>query len=363
MTDADYRDRQRDMEAFANAGPIHPAPAGHALARQTHGVPERIIGAQPVAVHRDDQRVLQKIAAHAAAAGTDWTYRFPVRKKEGGQDWIEGPSIKLALAVASLVGNNQVEIREIDVGDAWVFYARYTDVETGFSLERSYRQRKGQQTMRTRDADRSLDIVYQIGQSKALRNVICNACGIFCDYAFEQATNSLVEKIGKSLDGWRERTIIGIQNMPCELNRVERMIGKSAKNWTAPDIARVVAMMQSVADGMTTIDDVFPPLDEKTEPRGEAAAGSGVRSEERESTANTDARESAARDEAGDQTRSAAASAEADGTDAILQAYERGKWDKANGHQRRAMPPEYRSEDRGAEAEAWARGFDGRPLE
>lgn len=354
--------RQRDMEAFANAGPVRPAPSGHALVRQTHGVPERIIGAQPVAVYRDDQRILQKIAAHAAAAGSDWTYRFPVRKKEGGQDWIEGPSIKLALAVASLVGNNQVEVRELDVGDAYVFYARYTDLETGFSLERSYRQRKGQQTMRTRDPDRAVDQVYQIGQSKALRNVICNACGIFCDYAFEQATNSLVEKIGKSLDGWRERTIVGIKNMPCELNRVERIIGKAAKNWTAPDIARIVAMMQSVADGMATVDDVFPPLEETSEPRGDAAAGSGVRSEK--PTADTEARESAAQmsDSAEDQDRSAAASTEAADADAIRLAHERGKHAKAAGHQRRA-PPEFRDEARAAEAEAWGRGFDGRPLE
>jgi hypothetical protein len=361
----DFQDtRKRDMEAFANASAVRqqPTPSGHALVRQTHGIPDRIIGAQPVAVHRDDQRILQRIATHAAAAGTDWTYRFPVRTKDGGQDWIEGPSIKLALAVASLVGNNQIEIRELDVGDAWVFYARYTDVETGFSLERSYRQRKGQQTMRTRDADRALDIVYQIGQSKAIRNVIVNACGIFCDYAFEQATNSLVEKIGKSLEGWRTRTIDGIARMPCELTRVERVIGKAAKNWTAPDIARIVAMMQSVADGMATVDDVFPSLEEKSEPRGEAAAGGGERSAQKESTADTDARESAAQTTAGDQEARSAA-AEADRDDLIRQAHERGKAAKAAGHQRKAVPPEYREQARAAEAEAWARGYDGRPLE
>ena len=87
-----------------------------------------------------------------------------MKKKEGGQDWIEGPSIKLANDVARIFGNNVNEIREVDVGDAWVFYARFTDIETGFSYERAYRQRKSQGSMRTRDADRQLDIAYQIGQ-------------------------------------------------------------------------------------------------------------------------------------------------------------------------------------------------------
>jgi hypothetical protein len=42
----------------------------------------------------------------AAAAGSDWFYRFPVKKKDGGQDWIEGPSIKLANDIARIFGNN-----------------------------------------------------------------------------------------------------------------------------------------------------------------------------------------------------------------------------------------------------------------
>ena len=32
------------------------------------------------------------------------------------------------------------------------------------------------------------------------------------------------------------------------------------KDWLAPDIARVLAMMRAVADGMASADDSFPPL-------------------------------------------------------------------------------------------------------
>lgn len=263
----------RDLRDFASAEDRPPTAPGYALVRPTSGISERVIGAQPVAVHRDEQKVLQKLASLAAAAGSDWFYRFPVKKKEGGQDWIEGPSIKLANEVLRVFGNLSLEIRELDVGDAWVFYARCTDIEGGSSMERAFRQRKSQSSMRTKDADRQLDIAYQIGQSKAIRNVITNFLQIYCDYAFEQAQSSLVEKIGKALEAWRERTLQGLAKMPVELPRVERLVGRAAKDWLAPDIARIVAMMRSIADGMASLDDVFPPNTQVASPAADTPAG------------------------------------------------------------------------------------------
>jgi hypothetical protein len=84
---------------------------------------------------------------------------------------------------------------------------------------------------------------------------------VYADFAFEEARNSLVEKIGKDLAGWRARTVEGIARIPVKLARVERVIGRHAKDWLAPQIAQVIAMMKSIADGMASVDDVFPPLD------------------------------------------------------------------------------------------------------
>jgi hypothetical protein len=272
----------RDLSTFANAAgqPNQPAPGGHAIARQTTGIGEtHVLGAQHVAVYRDEQKVLQKLAALAAAAGSDWFYRFPVKKKDGGTDYIEGPSIKLANEVMRVMGNIAVEVRELDVGDSWVIYARATDLEGGSSMERAYRQRKSQSSMRTKDFDRQLDIAFSIGQSKAIRNVICNFLQIYCDYAFDQARHSLIEKIGNDLPAWRERTIQGLARIPVDLKRVERAIGRPSKEWLAPNIAQVVAMMKSIADGMASVEDVFPPLESKPAAddaaKAPAAAGDG----------------------------------------------------------------------------------------
>jgi hypothetical protein len=371
--------RARDLAAFANAAgqPNQPTPGGHALVKPTTGLAERVFGAQPVAVYRDEQKILQKLTALAAAAGSDWFYRFPVKKKEGGQDWIEGASIKLANDVARIFGNDVIEIRELDVGDAWTFYARFTDIETGFSMERAYRQRKSQASMRTRDADRQLDIAYQIGQSKAIRNCICNALQIYCDFAFEQARNSLVEKIGKDLNGWRQRAIEGLARMPVDLARVERVVGRAAKDWLAPNIAQVVAMMKSVADGMASTDEVFPPLEEIQPGPG----GADTKTKEASTTSDS-ARSSSVEEEGGggehepqgadlesnlsaasDQTAPAAATSRAAAADpSVADAYERGKADRAKGHARKAVPPDFRDADKTALAAAWLRGWDGRPL-
>ena len=220
MTDQhDIEERRGALAQFANAaGQLQqPVPSGHALVRPTAGLVDRIIGAQEVAVHRDEGKILAKLTALAAAASDSWFYRFPVKSKGGATEYVEGPSIKLANDVARIFGNDVIEVREIDVGDAWVFYARFSDLETGFSMERAFRQRKSQTSMKT-NADRIADLTYQIGQSKAIRNVITNSLQIYCDHAFEEARNSLVEKIGRDLPGWRKRTIEGLARIPVELN-------------------------------------------------------------------------------------------------------------------------------------------------
>ncbi len=347
----------RDLSSFANAGAQRqqPTPGGHALVRPTTGLAERVIGAQPVAVFRNDQKIMQQLASMAAFAGDDWFYRFPVKKKDGGQDWIEGPSIKLANNVARIFGNNVNEVREIDVGDAWIFYARFTDIETGFSMERAYRQRKSQTSMRTRDADRQLDIAYQIGQSKAIRNCIVNSLQVYADYAFEQALSSLVTKIGSDLQAWRERTVKGIAKVPVDLVRVERTIGRSSRDWLAPHVAQVIAMLKSIADGMASVDDVFPPLPEIGATTGPAASTASPPTSERSEAADG-AQGASPSGETGKGGHPAAAAPTAD---VIGQAYERGKEARVAGVNRKAVPVEYRDAARNREAIAWQAGLDG----
>jgi hypothetical protein len=354
MTNPDIEDRRGALAQFANAGGQlqQPIPPGHGLVRPTTGLADRVIGAQHVAVYRDDAKILQKLSALAAAAGTDWFYRFPVKSKDGRTDYIEGPSIKLANDVARIFGNNVNEVREIDNGDSWTFYARFTDIETGFSMERAYRQRKSQTSIKTRDADRSLDQTYQIGQSKAIRNCIVNSLQIYADYAFEHARNSLVDKIGKDLAGYRQRVVEGLARIPVELNRVERVIGRAAKEWLAPDIAQVIAMMKSVADGMASVDETFPPI-EQVQPAAPTASATPPPME---------SGPEAAGEAQGEATPNPPRPAPTARGDVVEVAYKRGVTWRELARPRKGMPPEYRDPEHSREASAWEAGFDGQPM-
>ena len=341
---------QNNLDEYANSGAQSIQPQrGHSLVRPTTGIAERIVGAQPVAVLRDEARVMTKLKVNAAMAGDDWFYRFPVKKGGGGQDYIEGPSIKLANDIARVFGNCAIEVREIDVGDAWTFYARFTDIETGFSMERAFRQRKSQSSMKTRDYERQQDIAYQIGQSKAIRNVIVNSLQIYADFAFREARGSFVNKIAKEgIDSWRQRTLDGLGRIPVDLARVERVVGRVAKDWLAPDIAAVIAMMKSIADGMATVDETFPaPAPVEQQKPSVASVESG----------NADAPASG-----GQAASEGVVSSRPPAHAAIVSAYERGEKAKAEGHNAKAIPGEYRDTARTREALAWQAGFSGNAM-
>ena len=272
------------QHAFAGGfGPRQQPQGRNLVANMETGAP--IITAQPVAVERDETRVLAKIKALAAAAGDDWYYRYPVKNNRTGQiDTIEGPSIKCANNVARIYGNCQIDLRALDEGEHWLFYARFVDLETGFSMTRAFQQRKGQTNIGGKDDGRKLDIAFQIGQSKAIRNVVCNALETFTNYAFEEAKGSLVEKIGKAMDKTRAKILDRLREMEVDTLRVESVVGRAAKDWLAPDMARIIAEIKSVEDGMAAASDTWPikepPIDAKAEPAAETKAEPKPKSEQ-----------------------------------------------------------------------------------
>jgi hypothetical protein len=264
----DRSDRRSALDDFASAPAREVISAPSVQPMASPG--DRVFGAQQVAVYRDEARILQKLAALGAAAGDDWFYRFPIKSKNGQKSFVEGASIKLANDVARIYGNCEVDTRVIDLGTSWLIYARFTDFESGYALTRPFQQNKDASRLGGDDVARKLDIAFQIGVSKAIRNVVVNALQTFADYAFDAARNSLVDKIGKDVQKWRAEMLVRFKDRNLDPQRVEFVIGRAAVDWTAPDIAKIIAMMKAVADGMATIDETFPPKDkqvgEQTDP-------------------------------------------------------------------------------------------------
>ena len=382
------KERENLLDAFASAPE---RPAGNLPAPISRGAAVVTpIGAQAVAVRRDEASILSKLKAIAAAAGDDFYYRFPVKnRKENRTDYIEGPSIKCANEVARLYGNCAIDTIVDDLGDAWMIYARFTDFETGFTMTRPFQQRKNAGRLGGGDDARNLDIALAIGASKAIRNVVTNALGLFTNYAFEEAKNSIVEKIGKNLAAWRERMPARLAENGIEPRRAEVVLGKPISEWTAPDMARVVAMVKTIVDGMATLDETFPPvgtvetkaeterLDQFAEGDGKAtetkpAATSGAKAKTSAKPAPAEAKAPAKTEPEADRAAAATAAGASPETGEFPDdegdpareetpadvAYNRGFEHRRKGGSRKAIPGEYQAEDRKVEAEAWSAGFD-----
>lgn len=240
-------------EAFAEA-PRAELPA----TIQQQVIDERPRGAISVHVKRDELEILRKIKVIASAAGDDFFYSWPTKNKDGTKGVVEGPSVKCANAVARIFGNCSVKVRVFDMGATWIFYAQFYDLETGFVLERPFQQRKGQNVGGGMDKDRAADIVFQIGQSKAIRNVVCNALRPFTDFAFDEAKKSLVARIERDPVKYRKAAADALAAANITADRVERVLGRTVDQWTPADIARVRAELQSVRDGWIPAEDLWP---------------------------------------------------------------------------------------------------------
>jgi hypothetical protein len=261
MIEMDRDGRLKDLEAFANSstGSSRRDLVEVGAAQMLKSM-DFVYGAQKVAIYRDEVKVLERLKLAAAAAGNDYYYRWSTTNKDGTKGWVEGPSIKLADDLCRIYGNCDLLTISMDLGDSWLFVSRFIDLESGYSRNRPFQQRKGQKTMKT-DADRQRDIVYQIGCSKAERNVVVHALRTFADYAFQEAKNAIVDKIGKDIEKWRKQVLDRLAAQGVDKRRVEKVIGRNSEVWLAPDIAGVIAVGKTVADGMATWDESYPPLD------------------------------------------------------------------------------------------------------
>lgn len=153
-----------------------------------------------IAVQRP--RVLNKVVhdlnAEAMLSGESFYYGW-----QAAGEKIEGPSIKLANAAARCWGNCVIELLPIqELMDSWVFQAVFIDLETGFTTTRQFRQDKRSVVHGRHDEARKADIRFQIGQSKAIRNVILNALpsGLI-DAAMEAAKNEARKKLTAFIEG------------------------------------------------------------------------------------------------------------------------------------------------------------------
>lgn len=225
----------------------------------------QIVVAQHTPVKRDLARILREINVAAELADTDWYYEWETKNRDGSRGVVRGPSIKCAMAIAHIWGNCRVEaFPTFETQSHWTFLARFTDYEKGVSVTRAFQQRKAQTSGGRMDAERMQDIAFQIGQSKATRNVVVAALGMYVDRAVDAARLSMFGRVEKNPAGAKAHILKMARDCSItNLGRLTRAVGRAEKDWTTEDMVLLLGRLRAIDDGMETADEAFPePADD-----------------------------------------------------------------------------------------------------
>lgn len=226
---------------------------------------------------RELKRVETRALEEAGLLGADGFYSWGK-----GKDAVEGPSKDLAMTLVRAYGNCAVDLGEVqETRDAWIFTAFFVDLETGFTLSRQFRQSKAWTVYGKFDDARKDDIRFQIGQSKAVRNVILNALPGWlvrraldkCKGGVREAIEAAIEKHG--IDKVQSRAIEGIcgKHRVPEPNLLHAMGRKNVASLTLEDLVILAAAKAQLDSGAETPEDLFPapPAAEDAKPKGKKA--------------------------------------------------------------------------------------------
>lgn len=213
--------------------------------------------------------VTSRVLQEAKLAGDQFYYGWSVKTKQGMRR-IEGATIGLAMCIARNFGNCALDVGiDSETPTHWVIKGVFVDLETGYTLPRLYRQRKTQ-SMGMDDQDRQEDIVFQIGQSKALRNAVLQAMPTWLTtQAVSAAKKAVRDGIGGNLKVSIADAISYFQeNYGVSVERIERALGgKSADMWTAEDIVNLKGMASALKEHRVSAAELFP-MENKIETHG-----------------------------------------------------------------------------------------------
>lgn len=213
-------------------------------------------------------------------------YSIPYKNEMGGTTYIEGPSIKAAMALARQWGNciNSTRIAE-EKDDRVVVEGMFMDLETGLittrqhSVSRGYWSKIQKRVIPLRE-DR-LNMSIQSGMSKAVRNAILASLPISFIEAYLKkakaiAVTNLADPKGKPVQDPRQRISV--------LQQKFMALGVSEDQWneyltgtsleTGELIAHLIGLFSSIEDGSKKLEEVFGEIKKvESEPEGQVKAG------------------------------------------------------------------------------------------
>lgn len=224
---------------------------------------------------RNLNKVILSCEAEAGYAGLEFYYAWMQ-----GKQIVEGLSVNAALAIARNWGNCAMDVKVEETPSSYIFNAAFIDLETGFNLVRPFRQNK--QSPKTKKGtdiykgDRGKDVIFQIGASKATRNVILNAIPSWLSSkVLNKAKSSVKAKIEKmGVPAATSRVLKKIQSLNVPLWNIESTYGKK-NTWDINKLALLMGTLKAIENksdldataslgASASIIDSFSSIDENT---------------------------------------------------------------------------------------------------
>lgn len=220
---------------------------------------------------RDLRDVQRRCIEEAELAGDAMYYRWEVEstnKKTGliTKSFIEGPSVNLALAAVRNFGNVVIQQRPLqETKTSWVFTAAFIDLETGFTIERQFRMSKDYKIFGNMDQFRKDDIRFQIGQSKAIRNVVNNAVPVgIINRMLEAAKGSVrrdleeaIKKRGGDIQKIIEPMLVKLGKVGATVEMIEKKLGLKVTSWDVETLVILSGDLKAIQSGQETADSLY----------------------------------------------------------------------------------------------------------
>lgn len=205
--------------------------------------------------------VLDKCLKEAAMAGEAVFYGWG-----SGQDRVEGPSKECAMIAVRNWGNCVVEQAKPihETATSYIVTAAFIDLETGVTIERPFRQSKKWKVYGRMDDERKADVRFQIGTSKAIRNVVLNSLpGWLIDRMLDAGKASVLEQIKRrikesSIETVRKQALDNLTKYGAKLENIETKIGLKYKQWQAEQLTLLSGDIRALAKGEESADVLFP---------------------------------------------------------------------------------------------------------
>jgi len=212
-------------------------------------------------------KILAKVEEEALISGEEFYYGWGA-----GKNKIEGPSVKLTNAVSRLYGNCVVMPQPIqETKDAYIFTTAFIDLETGYTQMRQFRQSKKWTIYGNFDPERKDDIRFQIGQSKASRNVVVNSVPpILIKKAMDAAKKGVRQRIENFVAQNGKQAAIDVLlkeflKVGVKQENLENKYSKKMSAWDVDLIVLAKGDLQALQDGAESAETLFPDLQSKEE--------------------------------------------------------------------------------------------------